>query len=706
MNGYAPPKLRQIVAEAVFRRKRVVLTTIAVVCTLVLAASLAMHRKYQSTAKLLVQNVRTAAQLTTSNVDRLVSQGDVSPAEINTEVDLLQSEGVARRALRSSKPATNPERDESAVRSFGHLLSVEAVHQTNIIDVKMLGNSPEEAKRNLQHIIDSYFEERAGTARSSGAAEFFNSQLRDKTRQVNADQAALTAFEMQHGIADLDDQTKLQVTRLSALQDQLAQTQTNLAAQQSKAAAEKRQLSLTPNRSNTQVRTITNQYSQERLNTALVDLENRRTELLKRYVPSDRQVIEIDEKIATTQHAIKEASVHPAGEETSDINPVWQQLSALIATSGGEINGLAGQQAELKSQIAAAKRRLNELQESTATYGELRRKLQQSQTDYTLYAQRRDEARISEALDRQKLFDVAVLQGPVSSADPVRPRPLLYMASALTFAIFLGIALALYADLTGGQVHTPAQLDSWTGLRTVATFADETEGSAAVEANRLQYRRVLFSIRQALLQMPDYPGPGPLHRPEGQPGASLVANADAAPGGVCIAFTSASQGEGVSHLVRNLASEAARNASSRVAVLDTRSLLRHFESGSKLPTRFEQDAEHWTLANSESVHRPDAVVRRAGLHGHFSNDLRGLLQEARREFDMVLLDCPSLQSSTLAPELAPCVDGYVAVVAAGTVRRQNIEDLSSQLVGTRKPLLGYVLNRRDYPVPHWLHRMI
>jgi Mrp family chromosome partitioning ATPase len=217
---------------------------------------------------------------------------------------------------------------------------------------------------------------------------------------------------------------------------------------------------------------------------------------------------------------------------------------------------------------------------------------------------------------------------------------------------------------------------------------------------------VLFAIRQAVLQSKEPVSLAESASGQGLSSTALAPNGAPEPFGVCVAFTSAMQQEGVSFLVRNLASEAAKQASSRVAVLDTRALLQRFEAGSKLPTRFEQDSEHWTLGQNESFVPAEGAVRRAGMQGHFSNDLRVLLQQARREFDMVLLDCPSLQSSTLAGELAPCVDGYVVVVEAGTVRKQNIEDLSSQLASTRKPVLGYVLNRRDYPVPRWLHRMI
>lgn len=707
MQGQTAPKLRQITAEAVFRHKRLVVTTILTLCGLGILCICLMSNKYEATAKLLVQNVRSAAQLTTSNVDHLVSQGDVSPAEINTEVDLLESDGVARRALGTA--IRDGAEEVPAIKRFKQALSIQAVHQADIIDVKMLGNSPESARQELQHLIDAYFEERAGTANNSGAAEFFNGQLQQKTNQLNADQAALTNFEVQHGIADLDDQTKLQVTRLSTLQDQELQTEAEMAAAERRATSEKQSLRVTPARTETQVRSITNQYSQERLTTSLVDLQNRRTELLQRYVPGDRQVIEIEAKIATLQKALAEASTHPAAEQATDANPIWVQLSEKLVGSEADIDSLRGQQVALRTQIDAARGRLNELQQAAASYGDLRRKLQQSQTDYTLYAQRRDEARISEALDRQKLFNVAVVQAPLVSPERVRPKPVLYMACVITFAVLFSVALALYADLSGGQVYTPAQLDAWTGMRTWAAVADETSVGQSPAANRKQFRRIIFALRHAVqaTQSPFQPAAAQGRAiAQDRSGAELEGATLPAPG-LCVAFTSAQPGEGVSFMVNRLAAEASRQNSSRVAVLDTRILLEspELDRGVRPPLCLESGAEHWVLSTTESDAAMEKVASRH-RRSHFASRLRTVLSEVRQEFDLVLLDCPSLQASTLAGEIASCVDGYVAVVRAGTARRQSVEDLAFQLTSTAAPVLGQVLNKRSYPVPAWLYRIL
>jgi succinoglycan biosynthesis transport protein ExoP len=725
--------MRQIVTEAVFRRRRIFLLTIYLIVGAVLVLSLLMHKKYEAQAKLIVQNMRAQAPLTTSPSEHLVQPNDVSTTEINNEVDLLTSTGVARRALGMDPSASSTPEEDKKIRTLEGHLKVEPVHQSSVINVSIIDNSPEAATALLQKLIDGYFAARAEAARSSGAAEFFDQQVQEKGRQLDADQQDLTNFEVSHQISDLDDQIKLQTQRVAGLQDQLAQADDMLARQQSSKSAQIRELQVTPQRSRTTVRTVTNQYSQERLNTELVDLENRRTELLKRYPPGDRQVVEIDEKIATTQRAVAAAAQNPAGETATDVNPIYQQLSSAIAISTSEVSGTQAARAQLADQVLAAKNRLQELEQATTGYDALKRKLSQAQADYAVYSQKRDEERIADALDKAKMFDVALVQPPLSSPVPVRPKPILYLAAALAFAIFLGTFLAVYADTASAQVHTPARLDALTGMRTIATFADEDDADGASEANSVEYRRVLVAIRGGLGADPDGTGASAQYAPvrgvDGVEGATgwaaamnpasrrfsaaagsghdeAVAQALGKPAGYVVAFVSSLSGEGVSFLVSHLATEAARQASSRIAVMDMAKLLKHFQADEDVSFGLKYDAARmcWVMVtNGELGPRPP---QGGSLQGEFSARLRPLLIEARKQFDFILMDCPSLQASTLASELAICVDGYVGVVGAGKARRQNLEQLQAVLTATHAPLLGYVLNRRRYAVPGWLHRLI
>ncbi len=701
-------RLRQIVIEAVFRRKRIFALTVVFVLLLTSVVILLMPPVYKAEAKLMVQNVRAATPLSATAPEHVNTQDDVSPSEINSEVDLLGGSMVARRSLGVPTTGIETRATQKQLKELRSRLSVESVHQTNLINLGYLAASPEQANRGLQTIIDAYFETRATNARASGAEDFFDRQLEAAKEQLDRTGKALTDYGLTHSIADLDDEKKLQLQRVSTLQDGIAQADAALALQRSRQSRQQQMLLSTPARSRTVERTLTNQYSQERLATSLVDLQNRRADLVRRYAPSDRQILELDDKIANTKLAISDAANRPATETASDVNPVYQQLTAAVTMSAGEVSGTVAQRSTLQAQFDQAQRRLDELEKATVDVNALKRAQEQAQHEYTLYAGRKSDARISAQLDKEKLFDVSLVQPPFSTTEPVRPKPLLYGVTGLVFAFLAATLLSVYADTSSGYVYTPAQLDGVTGSRTLATLAVD-DAPAAGEANTLEYRRLLFSIHRALQQQappassfdaPTFDSRG-ADWPRGSGPVTYV-----------LALTSATKGEGVTYVADHLAREASRQFGSNVAILDVREMLSWFEADRRgdgsagdlhFGYQYLPDEGYWVLSGNPEM---ATAFRPLGGRGGFASRLCPWIERSREDMDLILLDCPSNLESTLSSELESCIDGYVAVVDAGRVRTQAIDQLSVVLADRRAPLLGYVLNRRRYPVPRWLHRVL
>ena len=78
----------------------------------------------------------------------------------------------------------------------------------------------------------------------------------------------------------------------------------------------------------------------------------------------------------------------------------------------------------------------------------------------------------------------------------------------------------------------------------------------------------------------------------------------------------------------------------------------------------------------------------------------------RVSFDNILIDCGSLYKSADAAVLASSVDGVVIVVEAGRSRRDQIVNAQRTVAQAGGNFLGFVLNKRRYPVPEWLYRRL
>jgi hypothetical protein len=78
----------------------------------------------------------------------------------------------------------------------------------------------------------------------------------------------------------------------------------------------------------------------------------------------------------------------------------------------------------------------------------------------------------------------------------------------------------------------------------------------------------------------------------------------------------------------------------------------------------------------------------------------------RVAFDNILIDCRSLRVSSEAAVLSGSVDGVAVVVEAGQTRRDEILNAQRTIENAGGKFLGFVLNKRRYPVPEWLYRRL
>ena len=94
-----------------------------------------------------------------------------------------------------------------------------------------------------------------------------------------------------------------------------------------------------------------------------------------------------------------------------------------------------------------------------------------------------------------------------------------------------------------------------------------------------------------------------------------------------------------------------------------------------------------TTANLWQTHRPDGS--RDNWHG-IQTRLAIYLEQLRREYRYILIDCPSLREAEHAVVLAPLVDGVVLVVEANRTQKEQflyadraIENAGGRVLGSR-----------------------
>ncbi len=80
------------------------------------------------------------------------------------------------------------------------------------------------------------------------------------------------------------------------------------------------------------------------------------------------------------------------------------------------------------------------------------------------------------------------------------------------------------------------------------------------------------------------------------------------------------------------------------------------------------------------------------------------MDELRKEFPYVIIDCPPLTRSTDAVAIGQLTDGIVLVLEAASTRRESAQMAVSTLRTAKVPILGAVLNKRTFPIPDKIYK--
>jgi succinoglycan biosynthesis transport protein ExoP len=80
-----------------------------------------------------------------------------------------------------------------------------------------------------------------------------------------------------------------------------------------------------------------------------------------------------------------------------------------------------------------------------------------------------------------------------------------------------------------------------------------------------------------------------------------------------------------------------------------------------------------------------------------------ILAEARKFYQVIILDCPPLSGSPQSAYLSRSSDGVALVVEAERTRAPVVRHSVETILGMGGKVLGIVLNKRQFYVPQWIY---
>ena len=471
--------LRDIVAIG-FRHKRVMILCFLGIFLGALLSALVLPPSYRAETKILVKKERVDPVVSPQQTAPMMLKDSVSEEELNSEVELIGSEDVLRKVVldcgleqkksllsRLGIGQSEETRIAKATRRLKADLAIEAVKKSNMISVSYESQNPQLAAKVLDTLNAAYIQKHLEVHHPTGQAKFFDQETERYRKALEETEAELKEFDTTLGGVAPQASRDLVLQKLSDFNGDLHTTQAQIKETQTRIANLERQQGTTASRLTTQMKKGDDPQVLQQLKGTLVTLELKRTELLTKFQPTYPLVVEVDKQIADTKATLTKEEGTQLHEETTDQNPTYGWINAELAKAKADLSGLQAREQATQAIVNLYENNAKQLDEKGITQQDLLRTQKANETNYLLYLQKGEEARIADALDQSNILNVAVTQTPIVPALPSRSPWLLGLVGlVLASVVSVGVGFAL--DYLDQSFRTPSEVTGELGIPVLA----------------------------------------------------------------------------------------------------------------------------------------------------------------------------------------------------------------------------------------------
>lgn len=441
--------------------------------------------KYRAQTTILVRNERQNQVVSSGSQSPRFTQTDQArQREIDTAVAMLKSEDLLEQVAQQSHLVSsvhrpwsrwlNPQEDGNsalakAAHSLGKKLHVAEIRDSNLIQVTYTSRNPKQAALVLKNLDRLYIARHVAVYRPPEIVTFFAKQTQHYKDRLEQAENKLAAFDSSQNAASPDIERGIELKQESQFEGQLKEAEAEIAQTRQRNQVLRAELSKTPQRLTTKHTLSGNAQLMANLKSTLQNLENKRAVLLTNYQPTYRPVQEVEKQIAQVKAAIFTAEKAPLQQTTTDLNPTYQMLQSDLDSGEASLRALQRKEIAL-SPIAQSYGKAALVADRQGIEREnLTRAVKADQQNYLLYLHKREQARISEAMDNQRILNVAVAEAPIVPSLPTS-SPLTLAMAAVILAGMLSIGSAFVADYGDPSFRTPDEVARYLEIPVLAAL--------------------------------------------------------------------------------------------------------------------------------------------------------------------------------------------------------------------------------------------
>lgn len=485
----------------VFKRGRLILSFFLATVVVTTLATFLSPPTYEATAAILIKKASAEVPLVPKESSQLIIS-QVTEEDLNSEMTILKSRQAIEETLRGLGVDESWRHDwplqrarqavagalgvprlayfDEMVLELEKKIEVSPIRKSNVLQISYRHTDPEWATRVVRGLTERYITRRAEVYQSPQAVPFFEEEMRAAEARLKIAERALEAYSKKAGVSVLglagDPQSlaaekEATLRRLAEFESQFGEAGVQVRQQEERVASLEAQLAREPERLPSSMR-LNQDPTTEELERALVALQLKRDALAQDFTPENRQVRDIEDQIRTTQARLKEAEERVASINRTELNTVYQNLRAQLLVARADLKGVRARYDSLQNQMASYRRQLEDLSQKGLTTDSLRREAKAAEDAFMLYQKKHEEARISAAMDQQRIVNVSIAQPAQRPLRPVAPRKTLNLLLGLLLGGFGGLGLAFVAEHFDHSFTTGREIEARLGIPLLGTIPE------------------------------------------------------------------------------------------------------------------------------------------------------------------------------------------------------------------------------------------
>jgi polysaccharide biosynthesis transport protein len=428
-------------------RKFVVLLTLSTTVAVTVALSLLLPAQYKATTAVLV-DVKSP-----DPIAGVVLPALIMPGYMATQVDIIASDRVARKVVKTLRLAQSPQVQQDwqdTTQGKGDIevwlaellqkkLDVKPSRESNVISITYKATDPglaaAVANTFAQAYIETNIELKVEPARQY--AGWFEGRSKELRGNLEKAQARLIAYQQEHGIVASDERLDTETIKLNELQGQLV-----LVLSQNADSSSKRASGGGDTLPEVMQSGVVQQLKSDiaRNEAKLQDMAGNLGANHPQYQRAESELAMLKQKLA---------------EET-------RRVSSAIDTAGRISKGKEG---EIRASIETVKKRILDLKKGRGEIGVLMQEVETAQKAYDAVSLRVNQSNLE---SQTQQTNVAVLSPAVEPVDPSFPKLFLNIALAIFLGTMLGIGAALLRELVDRRIRSREDIEQMLNLNVLA----------------------------------------------------------------------------------------------------------------------------------------------------------------------------------------------------------------------------------------------